>query len=480
MSRRDADLLDSRHGVVAVVVALSLLFLAPRLLLVLWREPFFDELYTLWISTKPLREITQALRVDSGPPLYYALVHALFLVTGAGVRAARVLSLVAGALSFAAILQARQLGSMRFAAALFLAAFPPAVLFQSDARAYSLCALFITIAAIALDAWISMQSRVQLAVATAMLILAAYSHFYGVLFLPLPFIIGLVARRRRDALDGALASVAAGVAFIPGFLLARIQPAAAIGWLAASPPRSFEALLSLGPAARYPYALFAPAPVALVTIALLLTAISVARTASSPRATRFAVMTLVPLLAAMAISLVRPIYFPMRFEAVLAAPLLLWIACALEVWPQRPRRILTVAIAAVAITACYGGVIEHLQRPLDPYHAAALFARSHVTDGTPILASGYLYLELATQREAVWNPRLEAFPPEQALHPGWRAVVAPRELERVLELFVSRTPSFVWIGEKGTAEWRLIRSRAQTQTIFGDGPAVVLRCRITR
>src|SRR3954453_23992621 len=56
---------------------LSLLFLVPRLALLFIRQPFFDELYTRWISAKPFGEIVAALHYDSGPPLYYFLVHAL-------------------------------------------------------------------------------------------------------------------------------------------------------------------------------------------------------------------------------------------------------------------------------------------------------------------------------------------------------------------------------------------------------------------
>ena len=55
----------------------------------------------------------------------------------------------------------------------FVAVFPPSVLFAVDARAYALCALFITIGVL--------YEKVD-AIA---FVLAAYSHFYGVLFFPL-------------------------------------------------------------------------------------------------------------------------------------------------------------------------------------------------------------------------------------------------------------------------------------------------------
>ena len=46
-----------------------LLFAAARIPLLLVRAPFFDELFTRWISAKPFAEIVAALRWDSGPPL---------------------------------------------------------------------------------------------------------------------------------------------------------------------------------------------------------------------------------------------------------------------------------------------------------------------------------------------------------------------------------------------------------------------------
>src|SRR5438477_4844927 len=127
----------------AVAIVIAFVFLALRIALLKAREPFFDELFTVWISGKSFAGIVHALMNDSGPPLYYFVVHALGLHS---VFADRVLSLVFSTVSLALLL-----ADKRYAAAALLAVFPPAVLFAVDARAYAMCAMFVTIGVLALN-----------------------------------------------------------------------------------------------------------------------------------------------------------------------------------------------------------------------------------------------------------------------------------------------------------------------------------------
>src|SRR5205085_2450805 len=113
------DLLHSRRGTGVVIAGIVILFLVPRIALLFAREPFFDELYTRWISRKSFAAILDALHNDSGPPLYYFVVHFL----PASVRAMRIVSLVCATGSLVSILSARSLGVMRFLAATMLAVF---------------------------------------------------------------------------------------------------------------------------------------------------------------------------------------------------------------------------------------------------------------------------------------------------------------------------------------------------------------------
>jgi hypothetical protein len=119
-----------------------LLFLIPRAALLVWRQPFFDERFTRWISAKSLGGILDALHFDSGPPLYYWLLR---LLGNPPLPVARGISLLFATVGILAILLARRLGEIRFAAAALIAVFPPAVLYSVDARAYALCAMFVSL-----------------------------------------------------------------------------------------------------------------------------------------------------------------------------------------------------------------------------------------------------------------------------------------------------------------------------------------------
>jgi hypothetical protein len=77
------------------------------------------------------------------------------------------------------------------------------------------------------------------------------------------------------------------------------------------------------------------------------------------------------------------------------------------------------------------------------------------------VASGYLYLETIAQRPAM------AFPPEQAQHPGWRAVAQSG----------SGLPpgAFLWIGERTAPELNLIRRARQIDPLYMNSRAIVVK-----
>jgi hypothetical protein len=377
-----------------------LLFLAARVPLLFLRQPFFDELYTQWICG---RNVLAALRFDSGPPLYYWLMQ---LMGTMPLFAMRTLSLVFGAVTVVALMGAEKLGESRFAAAALLAVFPPAVLFAVDARAYALCAMFAALGVIAL-------AYERPFLAAAMFVLAGYSHYYGVLFLPL-----LVQRWR------ALAT--AVVLFLPGFWLAFHQPEAARQWMHAG----------------WPDALFARPPILLaVVMAVLFVAACVDRLKP--------VLTL-PWLVPLALALAFGVYVPLRFESVIAVPLLLWLASAKRVV------LIPLGVAFAAWTAL--GIVDHATRPVDDYRAAAQFVAEAKE---PVVASGYLYLETIVQRPAI------AFPPEQAQHPGWRAVAQSG----------SGLPAgaFLWVGERDAPELSIIRRTRRVEPLYANSRAMVVK-----
>ena len=90
-----------------IKLVVTLLFLAPRLALLFTRQPFFDELYTRWIGAKSFTGILAALHYDSGPPLYYFLVHTL---GDPSVPLLRVLSLLFAFAAFLLLLLTERVG----------------------------------------------------------------------------------------------------------------------------------------------------------------------------------------------------------------------------------------------------------------------------------------------------------------------------------------------------------------------------------
>lgn len=378
---------DRRLGIVAGV-----LFLSTRVPLLFLRHPFFDELFTQWITAKSFGGILQALQSDSGPPLYYFLVHVL--------GHPRLLSLAFATIGFAALLRARL-----YAAALLLAAFPPAVLFAVDARSYALCAMFVTLGILALD-------RERPYHAAIAFVLAAYSHYYGVLFFP------LLMGRLKPALILLL--------FAPGLWLAMHQPRQAMDWM-----QHFA----------YPDALFVRPPVVLLLLMAALLAGAMVKSRIPPP------KVVIPYLLSI------PIYVPLRFESVVATPLMQWLASS--------RRVVYFGLLACFLMWTGIGIADHARRPVDPYRDAAL----HVRDAREtVVASGYLFLETAVLR-----PDVIAFPPEQAQHPGWRAVATSG----------SGLPAgtFLWIGERNAPELSILRQERFVEPVYANAGAIVVRVR---
>jgi hypothetical protein len=405
------------------------------------RAPFFDELFTRWIAGKSFAGILAALRLDSGPPLYYFVVHAM---GDPSIVVTRVLSLVCAAISIVLILRATRWAP---AAALLLAVFPPAVLFAADARAYAMCAMFVTIAVVAID-------EDRLYVAVIALVLAAYSHYYGALCFPMlftpgtrPAAIRLAGRRRSivwrlfgpdsfgwDPFGRRWAAFAlAALLFVPGLVLATWQPAGARAWMTLA----------------WPDALFVQPPIALAIVGAF-------AVLTSLRINRYLFMVIVPLILAIALR----VYVPMRFEAVIAAPLVLWLAESLR--KNRFRLALMTALVGVGVAWSALGIIDHANRPPDSFRQAARWVSGNIAANQNVVASGYCYLETLMNGHS----RVTAFPPEQAEHPGWRA----------LPQAGLRSPAglFFWIGERNAPELDVfVRDRRRIQPLFINDRAMV-------
>jgi len=457
-----------------------ILFLAARLPLLWVREPFFDELFTIWISRKPLSDLFPALALDSGPPLYYLVIHAGSLVFSPTVTTLRVLSLILGACSVGLILSQKQLGDARFGAAMLLALLPAHAWLSTEARSYAAAGLGIGVAALLLDRWLDGHGNRVPVLAVLALTLAAYCHYYAVLFFPLLCVLPIVERARRLWRGGLLASLLAGVLFIPGFLLAAKQPPEAIAWVGEG-SLGWQALglfRNAGFAGSYSATLLAGAPWLAQLAGLVLLGALIARGATSRRARRFGLMALIPAALLLLFGVLgRPIYFPLRFESVLAVPMVLFVAFSIDRFPRRTQPWLLAAAALLGAMTIYGAILDHARRPPDPYRVAAEFLTRRLRASDRVVASGYLYLE-ACSRMGPGCDRLIAFPRIQGRHPGWRAKTEEAELAAEARGLRDLSGSaFYWIGESGSLEARVLERELACEPLWKDRAATIALCR---
>ena len=414
-------------------VAIALLFLLLRAAVAWARDPFMDELFTVWMAGRPFSGIVPALLQDSGPPLYY------FVARIPSVMAERVLSI-----AFALVPLVLLLREKRWLAALLLAVHPGAAILAASARPYALCGTLIAIGILLLE-------RNRPGGAAVALVIAAYTHFAAAFFLPL-LLVARVPWTRRLVI-----SALAAIAFVPGLLLALCQPAAATAWMKL--PSFGGVLNSLAFIGDDP-----GPPLLLMAVAFVLTVVA------ASRSWRLAAYTLIPLALCLSVTfLYRPVYFPIRFASLLAFPLVLCLADSLSHWRDGARRALTAALVLTGVASIFAGVITHLNRPLSHYRVAALELRRNAPADVLVVATGYLYLESVTQ---LGEARVQAFPPEQGSHPGWRAV--PR---RDVNTGSLPPAPFLWIGERRAPELEAIRQRRQVRVLYENPRAVIAAVR---
>jgi hypothetical protein len=259
--------------------------------------------------------------------------------------------------------------------------------------------------------------------------------------------------------------------YLPGFALAAIQPRGAIQWMPNLSPAAPIAGLAF--AARYPNSLLAPAPVFLILLAAVLLALAVVRTGSSERALRLAAITILPI-AVVAIygALRQPVYFPLRFDSIVAVPLVLWLDAALCSWSRPARRTLTAGMVSIGLAVITAGAIDHARRSPDPYRASARWARRSLDPRWTLISSGYAWLEVWSATGGAWQPRIAAFPREQGEHPGWRATASREELAAQRDRLLRSRGPLIWIGERGP-ELESMLEVARLDVLHAEGPVVV-------
>jgi hypothetical protein len=411
---------------------IALLFLALRAAVAWARDPNADELFTVWLAQRPFSGILPALLNDINPPLYY------FFARIPSVHVGRALSIVIACVPLALLLR-----QQRWLAALLFAVHPAAVIMSATPRPYAMCFSLVAVGLLLLE-------RDRIEGAAAAFVVASYTHYVAAFFLPL-LLFARVPWPRKLVVNAL-----AAIAFLPVLWLAFTQPREAGLWMRA--PTFGGVLNSVAFIGDDP-----GLPLWVMAAACVLTLVA------ASRSLRYAHFVLVPLALCLAVSIVRPAYFPIKFASLLGFPLALWLEDSLAKWPDAMRRGLTAALVLTGFASIFAGIVTHLQRPLSHYRVAAIELRRNVPPQATVVATGFLYLETISQ---IGESRVQAFPPEQGVHPGWRAV--PRR--NVSTASLPKHP-FVWIGERRAPELDAIRGERDVRILYENPRAVIASVR---
>lgn len=421
------------------------------------REPWLDEACTALISGRDLSDLAEVFTGESNPPLYYALLLAWQKVAGNAPWALRLPSVLAGVALVPMVWAfARRVGagSVAALAGAFLAAASPVLLFYSlEARAYLLLWCLAFGAVIAMDDVIRRPGRSGPVILAAALGAAAlYTHYYGVFLLPLWGIAWCAVpagRARRRVGLGAAATLMAWAPWAGLHLVSHVghhgqawlEQFAATPWamlvesvsiLCLVPP--FPAYLGeLGALGRIPgHAELTGLWIGVPVIGGALGIWGAARRGTAPggpgraRAALLTAAVLLPVLGALVVSLVRPIYLPGRYELMACPPfLVLWALGiqglldgargGLRRWAQGAVVVLTLA----AVGPLSGAWL--LDEPAPPHHrnVAGRVHEAPKTEG--VVSVGLLWAPVEYPLRRLGDVRRHLSHPREiaAEHPGW-------------------------------------------------------------
>jgi len=396
-----------------------------RLLFLLRRPLWEDEIFTVWAARLSPGKLLDLLRADSGPPLFY-LLEKPFVSLAENVFAsdhpARALPFLCAALLFAGgFFLPRDGARRRFA--LFLASCPLIFLYSTEARAYALLALFCFFLFLMVT-----ESKPGGGTTAAIAVLSAgalYTHYLAIFAVAALLAIALTARRRREA-AGLLAGVALFLPWVPVLLS---QPTAALAWSEEKPAESLAGFLSaLGGAGRIPapFGPSLPEPISLLGfglgLLLLILLLLLGRQDASVRsAVVFVLLVLFPLLL---VSFWRPLAFAGRSEMAVL-PVWLW---ALSRGAERsvPVRWGARGSILLGLAACL--FVSFQEVPVPAARPALATLLREARDGDVLFAGAGFYLpaRLASERGELKMP-VYPFPRSVAEHPGWFAPDAPTQ-----------------------------------------------------
>ena len=398
------------------LLLLAVVSLAARFTLLRARPLWHDEIFSVWAARLTTPDLVEALRADSGPPLFYLLERPF--ARGASAPSwdalVRVIPFLAGLALFAA---ARTLprGRSRAWWIALAACFTLGNLYAGEARAYALLSLLCL--GLFLLGLRGDETRGRLAALAAVAAAALWTHYLAVIAVAAALVLALSQRRLRSAF-----ALAAGVAaFAPWIPILLSQPPAAMAWSHDPPGRALPGFLSaLGGIGRIPAPFGPPIPRALfaasIIVGVALLVLVFPATKGDPDGRLAVLFVLLVLALSLAASFWRPIAFAGRCEMAAVA---VWMWAIARAAPQ--RRALG---AGAALAAAFGlGATLYVAagpHPL-PTASSAVGSLSRLArPGDVVLAGPGFYLPalLAADRGRL-AARVASLPEGDATHPGW-------------------------------------------------------------
>ena len=351
-------------------------------------ELWLDEALTVNIAEVPLSQLTEALRRDGAPPLYYVLLHGWMAVFGEGNQAVRLLSAVFSAATLPFVYRAgRRLGGpvVAVAALVLMATSPFAIHYATETRMYSLVALLVTAGYLALVRALERPTLGRLAVlgaASGGLLLTHYWSFY--LVATTGVALSLLAWRRparRAAAVRVMGAIGVGSVvlfgpWVPHFLYQAAHTGTPWGIAPGPIEVAFTTLVDLGGGPFPEGQALAGLLAALALLAVLGRAVDGQRIEldlrTRPGVRAEAVVGAVTLFVAVAAGVLTASAFATRYTSVVFPLIVLTAAYGLR--SLADRRIVAAVLVVAALLGLVGGVRNVVARRTSADTVASLIA----------------------------------------------------------------------------------------------------------
>ena len=400
----------------AWLLALVAVSLAARLWILVHRPFWHDEAFTAWASRRAPADLVAALRVDSGPPLFYLLEAPLARAASSPAEDFRLRLLpFAAALALFALAWTLPRGAPRAWWIALSACFALGNLYAAEARAYAV--LSVLSFAVFFFGLVAPESPTRLAVLSVAAAAALWTHYLALFPVAAALLLALGGRRFR----AAAALVLALVSFSPWVPVLLAQPRDAMAWLREPAAGSALGFLSaLGGIGRVPAPFGRTPGVAILAASALLGAALLVLLAAATRAdapARSALLFVaVSLGLALAASLWRPVAFAGRCEMAIL-PVWAW-AIARAAPGRRPLGAAAALAAAAGLAAT--AFVAFGPHPRSTAASAAASVARLARPGDAVLAGPGFYLPALLEADrGRLAARVVALPETDAPHPGW-------------------------------------------------------------